>query len=74
MVLGLMIVSAIPTVTGVSFAIREENRQKAEAGNEDRMNKFHLAVYSESPEINGLRVVLKDEKVRELSAVLKDRR
>ncbi|KAF2453507.1 hypothetical protein BDY21DRAFT_367034 [Lineolata rhizophorae] len=63
MVLGLMVITAIPTVTGISLGVREQKKQNAEMANESRMVKFNLEVYCEAPEINGTMIVLRNDKV-----------
>lgn len=69
MVLGLLVVSAIPTVTGVAQAISEQKKQVAAVGDERYMTKFHLDVFCEpnhpkARQVHGGTVVLKDDKVR----------
>jgi len=64
MVLGLLSIAAIPTVTGVSVATREQQRQNDREANERRLTKFYIEVSCAEKELlNGRRVVLRDNKV-----------
>jgi hypothetical protein len=68
MVLGLLVITAIPTVTGVGLAVREQNREKAEASNEKLLRKFKLDCWCEGKgkakeQVHGGNVVLGDGKV-----------
>ncbi|KAI9769884.1 MAG: hypothetical protein M1835_006642 [Candelina submexicana] len=62
MVLPLLAITAIPTTIGVWQTVEEGKKAKKEAADERRMQKFNLEVYSDASEVNGLRVVLRDNK------------
>jgi hypothetical protein len=69
MVIGLLTLTAIPTVTGVAFGASEQRKQNSRANDEKRMAKFHMDVYcdgssKEAKSLHGRRVVLRDNKVR----------
>jgi hypothetical protein len=68
MVVGLFIVLAIPTVTGVSQAFSAQKQAEERAKEAKRMRKFHIDVNcdTKSPrmkEVHGHRLVLKDGRV-----------
>lgn len=68
MVIGLLILTAIPTVTGVAQAIHGQKTHKEREKDARRMQKFHIDVYCEArssrtPEIHEKRLVLRDERV-----------
>lgn len=68
MVIGLLILSAIPTVAGVSLASNEQRKANERKNDERRMAKFYIDVAAppyniEDPEVHGKRVVLRDFKV-----------
>ncbi len=68
MVIGLLVLTAIPTVTGVAQGVSQQRAQNAEKADEKRMSKFWLdascqAKSSRAKEIHGKRVVLRDGKV-----------
>jgi hypothetical protein len=68
MVIGLLILTAIPTVTGVAQAISAQKTREERLKDERRMKKFHIDVHCEAEssrtqEIHGKRLVLRDESV-----------
>jgi hypothetical protein len=69
MVIGLMIITAIPAVTGVSQAISGQKKREAAALEEKRMEKFHIDVSCDADvpvvtkEVDRHRVVLRDDRV-----------
>ncbi|KAF1817395.1 hypothetical protein P152DRAFT_463559 [Eremomyces bilateralis CBS 781.70] len=67
MVLGLLVVSSIPVVTGVAEAVSEQKKQNAAMGDERYMTKFNLDIFCEAnhpkaKEVHGTTVVMKDNK------------
>ncbi|KAJ9209968.1 hypothetical protein DTO166G4_8440 [Paecilomyces variotii] len=66
MVLGLLTITAIPTVTGVAQGVSEQKRQNQQKVDAKRMEKFCMDVTCEDDNdeynISGKRVVLRDEK------------
>lgn len=75
MVIGLLAITAIPTVVGVSLGISEERKQKARMEDERRMAKFYIDVFCEGNSekakgLDGGRVVLRDNKVGNVSLTL----
>lgn len=76
MVIGLIAIASIPTVTGISFALNEQSKANTRREEERRMAKFNIDAYSEAnsekaKEVHGKRVVLRDNKVRNISQFLK---
>lgn len=76
MVIGLLAMTAIPTVTGVSLGVSEQRKQNERVDDERRMAKFHIEAYAkqssdtsdegeagDEAEINGKYIVLKNDKV-----------
>lgn len=67
MVIGTMIITAIPTVTGVAQAISAQKNREQREKDERRMKKFHIDVRcaSTSPFANDLtgRIVLKNDRL-----------
>jgi len=68
MVIGLLILTAIPTVTGVSQAISGQRTREERQKDENRMKKFHIDIHCEADSagtigIHGKRLVLKDDRV-----------
>ena len=68
MVLGLFIITAIPTVTGIGQAYSAQKTHEERQKDEKRMKKFHIDVCCEAQssrtkEIHEGRLVLKDDKV-----------
>ncbi|KAH8698645.1 hypothetical protein BGW36DRAFT_293961 [Talaromyces proteolyticus] len=68
MVIGLLAVTAIPTVTGVSLGVVEQRKQNTRMEDEKRMAKFHIDVFCEgnsekAMRLNRRRGVLRDNKV-----------
>lgn len=69
MVIGLMIITAIPTVTGVSQAISGQKKQEERALEEKRMKKFYIDIGCDADvavvkrDINEHRIVLRDDLV-----------
>lgn len=76
MVIGLIAIASIPTVTGVSFALNEQRKANTRREEARRMAKFNIDAYCEAnsekaKEVQGKRVVLRDNKVRNISLFLK---
>ena len=74
MVIGLLAITAIPTVTGVAMGVSEQRKANERKNDERRMAKFNIDVVAppqEEPddEVQGLRVVLRDFKVRSSRAI-----
>jgi hypothetical protein len=68
MVIGLLVLTAIPTVTGVAQAMSAQKNEKQRKEDAERMKKFHIDISCEtdSPtphELHGRRVVLKNERL-----------
>ncbi|KAL4880941.1 VPS28 protein-domain-containing protein [Aspergillus karnatakaensis] len=69
MVIGLLAITAIPTVTGIALGCSEQRKQNRRDDDEKRMAKFYTDVelecrgVPEGDEIQGKRVVLRDNKV-----------
>jgi hypothetical protein len=68
MVIGLLILTAIPTVTGVAQAISAQKTREERQKDERRMKKFNIDVHcnAESPytkDIHDRRVVLRDDRL-----------
>lgn len=68
MVIGLLAITAIPTVTGVAFGVSEQRKANTRMQDEKRMAKFYMQVYCEgdsekAQSLNGRRAVLRDNKV-----------
>ena len=68
MVIGLLVLAAIPTVTGVSFATSEQRKARDRLKDEKWMRRFTCYVYCDSPssrakELHGGRLVLRDGRV-----------
>lgn len=68
MVIGLLILTSIPTITGVGQAYSAQKTQEERAKDEARMKKFHIDILCDpnSPharDIHEKRIVLKDDRV-----------
>jgi hypothetical protein len=69
MVIGLMIITAIPAVTGVSQAISGQKKRDEQELEDKRMKKFHIDIACDvdvlivQRQIHEHRVVLRDERV-----------
>jgi hypothetical protein len=68
MVIGLLAITAIPTVTGTSLGVSEQRKANQRKDDERRMAKFHIDASSlgeteDDAAIHGKRVVLRDSKV-----------
>ena len=68
MVIGLFIITAIPTVTGVGQAYSAQKTAEEREKDKKRMAKFHIDLVCDADkprfgELNGRRVVLKDDLV-----------
>ncbi|KAL5342459.1 VPS28 protein-domain-containing protein [Aspergillus crustosus] len=68
MVIGLLAITAIPTVTGIALGCSEQRKQNRRDDDEKRMEKFYTDVEcieddAEASELHGKRVVLRDNKV-----------
>lgn len=75
--LGLLTITAIPTVTGVAEGVSHQQEQNKEVANESRLEKFHLDVFcdaksSKRGHVDGTIIVLRDDKVRFEHLVLHD--
>jgi hypothetical protein len=72
MVIGLLTLTAIPTVIGVGQGVSQQRQQNAEKADEKRMAKFYLEANCETKssrakDVHRKRVVLRDGKVEEPS-------
>lgn len=68
MVIGLMILTAIPAVTGISQAIHAQKEHKQREKDARRMNKFYIDIHCEGQssrvrEIHDNRLILRDDRV-----------
>lgn len=68
MVIGLLSIASIPTVTGTAIAVSEQRKANERKNDARRMAKFHVDAEctgdtQEDCEVNGRRVVLRDNKV-----------
>ncbi|KAJ5676587.1 uncharacterized protein N7477_002220 [Penicillium maclennaniae] len=68
MVIGLLMLSSIPTVTGVAFGVSEQRKSNQRREDARRMVKFNIDAQcngdtDDDREINGRRVVVRNEKV-----------
>ena len=68
MVIGLLIITAIPVVTGVAQAMSAQKTKEQREKDELRMKKFHIDVFCDAQssrlkEIHGHRLVLKNGRV-----------
>ncbi|KAL4752477.1 hypothetical protein BDW72DRAFT_202327 [Aspergillus terricola var. indicus] len=68
MVIGLLAITAIPTVTGIALGCSEQRKQNSRQDDEKRMAKFYTDVectedVEEADELDGKRVVLRNNKV-----------
>lgn len=68
MVIGLLIIAAIPTVTGVAQAVSAQKNRDQQQKDERRMRKFHVDIHCASEDlgakkINGGRLVLKADRL-----------
>lgn len=68
MVIGLLIITAIPTVTGVAQAVSAQRNRDQEKKDERRMKKFHvdlkcLGETRQAKELNNGRIVLKNDRL-----------
>ncbi|KAI9932225.1 hypothetical protein AWENTII_010563 [Aspergillus wentii] len=68
MVIGLLALTAIPTVTGVSMGVSEQRKSNDRKNDARRMAKFHIDVGSagetaEDDEVQGKRMVVRNDKV-----------
>ena len=61
--IGLLVVSAIPTTVGVTQALRFKDRQASE-GDADPVRFTVVALCEENEELNKKQIVLRDNKVR----------
>ncbi len=67
-VVGLLILTAIPTVTGVGQALHGQKEQKQRQEDARRMQKFYIDVFCEAQssrtrELHGNRLILKNDRV-----------
>ena len=68
MVIGLLILTAIPTVTGIGQAVHGQKEQKQRQIDARRMQKFYIDVHCEGQdshtrEVHDKRLVLRDDRV-----------
>ena len=68
MVLGLLVLTAIPTVTGVSLATSQQEKVKQQKLDERRMRRFVCTVYCDAlsarkDEVHNGLLVLKDDRI-----------
>ncbi|KAL2853379.1 VPS28-domain-containing protein [Aspergillus pseudoustus] len=64
MVIGLLAITAIPTVTGIALGCSEQRKQNKREDDEKRMVKFYTDVECfEDKELHGKRAVLRNNKV-----------
>lgn len=68
MVIGLLALTSIPTVTGVSFAVTEQRKSNQRKEDARRMKKFNIESVCDGDtdddrDINGRIVVVRNEKV-----------
>ena len=68
MVIGLLLITSIPTVTGIAQAISAQKTKEQREKDADRMKKFHIDVYCDANssrvgEIHKHRLVLKNDRV-----------
>lgn len=68
--IGLLTLTAIPTVTGVAEGVSQQRQINEEKSEEKRLAKFNLDVFCEetsgkAKSLDGKRVVLRDNKVRD---------
>ncbi|KAJ5901597.1 hypothetical protein N7495_002125 [Penicillium taxi] len=66
--IGLLAITSIPTVTGVSFAVTEQRKANQRREDARRMKKFNIDAVctgdtDDDRDLNGRRVVVRDEKV-----------
>jgi hypothetical protein len=67
-VIGLMILTSIPTVTGIGNAVHGQKEHKQREKDARRMQKFYIDVFCEAQssrlnEIHDRRLVLRDDRV-----------
>ena len=67
-VVGLLILTAIPTVTGIGQAVHGQKEHVQREKDARRMQKFYIDVFCEAQssrtrEIHGKRLVLRDDRV-----------
>jgi hypothetical protein len=68
MVIGLLAITAIPTVTGVAMGVSEQRKANERKMDARRMARFNIDIETsgetqEEDEIRGKRIVLRDNKV-----------
>lgn len=66
--IGLLAITAIPTVAGVAFGVSEQRKANTRMQDEKRMAKFYMSVFCEgetekAKSLHGKRAVLRDNKV-----------
>jgi hypothetical protein len=71
--IGLLAITAIPTVTGISLASSEQRKANQRKEEARRMVKFNIVAECDGDtdddrELNGMVVVVRDEKVRNHNA------
>jgi len=68
MVIGLLVITAIPVVTGVAQAMSSQKNREQQEKDDRRMRKFHIDVRcagdsKEAKELDGGRIVLKADRL-----------
>jgi hypothetical protein len=68
MVIGLLLLTAIPTTTGVAFGVNEQRKVNQRREDTRRMAKFNIDVECDGDtdddrDVNGRRLVVRNEKV-----------
>lgn len=68
MVIGLLIITAIPTVTGVAQAVSAQRNRDQQKKDERRMKKFYIDLKcpgenKQAKELNDGRIVLKNDRL-----------
>lgn len=68
MVIGLLLLTAIPTTTGVAFATSEQRKANQRREDARRMAKFHIDVECDGDtdddrDVHGRRLVVRNDKV-----------
>lgn len=68
MVIGLLIITAIPTVTGVAQAVSAQRNRDQQKKDERRMKKFYIDLKcadqsAKAKDLNNGRIVLKDDRL-----------
>jgi hypothetical protein len=75
MVIGLLLLTAIPTTTGVAFGVSEQRKANQRKEDARRMAKFNIDVECDGDtdddrDVNGRRLVVRNDKVSYPSRLL----